>query len=134
MGCGSRRGKMEQHSAGKPHVDHDICVGCGLCTKICAHSAITVENKKATIDHNKCVGCGKCIGICPRDAVCPASDESNDILNYKIAEYSKAVVAGRPAFYINMVIDILHIVTVMRKMMLPSFQMSECLHHLIQLH
>lgn len=106
MGCGSRRGKMEQHSAGKPHVDHDICVGCGLCTKICAHSAITVENKKATIDHNKCVGCGRCIGICPQDAVCPASDESNDILNYKIAEYSKAVVAGRPAFYINMVIDI----------------------------
>lgn len=69
----------------------DVALG----TKICAHSAITVENKKATIDHNKYVGCGRCIGICPQDAVCPASDESNDILNYKIAEYSKAVVARK---------------------------------------
>ncbi|MDD3277876.1 MAG: DUF362 domain-containing protein [Lachnospiraceae bacterium] len=106
MGCGSRRGKMEQHSAGKPGVNHDACVGCGMCTKICAHDAITITDKKATIDHNRCVGCGRCIGICPRDAVCPGSDESNDILNCKIAEYSKAVVQGRPAFYINLVIDV----------------------------
>ena len=36
MGCGSRAGKMEQHNAGKPHVDHEHCVGCGMCTRICA--------------------------------------------------------------------------------------------------
>lgn len=106
MGCGSRAGKMEQHSAGKPHVNQDNCVGCKMCTKICAHSAITVTERKASIDHNKCVGCGRCIGVCPHDAVEPASDESNDILNKKIAEYTKAVVDGRPAFYINMVIDV----------------------------
>ena len=106
MGCGSRAGKMEQHSAGKPHVNQEDCVGCKMCTKICAHDAITVTDKKASIDHNKCVGCGRCIGVCPHDAVNPASDESNDILNKKIAEYTKAVVDGRPAFYINMVIDI----------------------------
>lgn len=106
MGCGSRAGKMEQHSSGKPHVSQKRCVGCKLCTKICAHSAITVTEKKASIDHNKCVGCGRCIGVCHQDAVLPASDESNDILNRKIAEYSKAVVSGRPAFYINMVIDV----------------------------
>ena len=106
MGCGSRAGKMEQHSAGKPHVNQDSCVGCKMCTKICAHSAITVTDRKASIDHNKCVGCGRCIGVCHQDAVLPASDESNDILNRKIAEYSKAVVSGRPAFYINMVIDV----------------------------
>ncbi len=40
MGCGSRAGKMEMHSSGKPHVSHEQCVGCGMCTKICAHSAI----------------------------------------------------------------------------------------------
>ena len=33
MGCGSRAGKMEQHNAGKPHVDHEHCVGCGMCTR-----------------------------------------------------------------------------------------------------
>ena len=106
MGCGSRAGKMEQHSAGKPHVNQENCIGCRQCTKICAHDAITITDRKASIDHNKCVGCGRCIGVCPRDAVEPASDESNDILNKKIAEYTKAVIQGRPCFYINMVIDV----------------------------
>lgn len=106
MGCGSRAGKMEQHSAGKPSVDQSLCVGCGMCARICAHSAITIEGRKASIDHAKCVGCGRCIGVCPQDAVCPASDESNDILNCKIAEYTKAVVDGRPCFHISLVLDV----------------------------
>jgi len=52
------------------------------------------------------VGCGRCIGACPKDATRPAEDESNDILNRKIAEYSLAVVQGRPHFHISLVIDI----------------------------
>lgn len=106
MGCGSRAGKMEMHSAGKPYVNQELCVGCGKCTKICAHDAAIVTDKKAFIDHKKCVGCGRCIGVCPRDAVNPASDESFDILNYKIAEYSKAVLQGRPNFHISLVVDV----------------------------
>lgn len=106
MGCGSRAGKMEMHSAGKPHVNEEACIGCGACTKICAHSAVTVTDKKAYIDHDKCAGCGRCIGVCPKDAVRAASDESNDILNCKIAEYSKAVVAGRPQFHVSLVVDV----------------------------
>ena len=76
------------------------------CAKVCAHDAPQFENKKAYIDHDKCVGCGRCIGVCPKDAVQPASDESNDILNCKIAEYTKAVVDGRPNFHISLVIDV----------------------------
>lgn len=106
MGCGSRAGKMEQHSAGKPHVDPDACVGCGVCRKNCAHDAITIENRKAFIDHNKCVGCGRCIGSCPKDAVHEAGDESNDILGRKMAEYAWAVCKDRPHFHVSLVIDI----------------------------
>ena len=106
MGCGSRAGKMEMHSSGKPHVDQDLCIGCKKCAKICAHDAPEFKDNKAYINHDKCVGCGRCLGVCPKDAVCPASDESNDILNYKIAEYSKAVIDGRPNFHINLVIDV----------------------------
>lgn len=106
MGCGSRAGKMEMHSAGKPLVLKGQCIGCGACTRICAHSAITIADRKASIDHGKCVGCGRCIGICPQDAVSPANDESNDILNRKIAEYTKAVVQNRPNFHISLVVDV----------------------------
>lgn len=106
MGCGSRAGKMEMHSAGKPHVKTEDCIGCGKCSRICAHSAAVVRDKKASIDHSKCVGCGRCIGVCPRDAVRAASDEANDILNCKIAEYSKAVCQGRPNFHISLVMDV----------------------------
>ena len=106
MGCGSRAGKMEMHAAGKPDVRAKKCVGCGMCRKICAHSAIEITDKKASIDHNKCVGCGRCIGVCPMDAVQPHYDEAADVMNRKIAEYTKAVVDGRPCFHISLVLDV----------------------------
>lgn len=106
MGCGSRAGKMEMHSAGKPFVNQDKCVGCGACVKICAVNAPSIERGKASIDHLKCVGCGRCIGVCPTDAVTAPNDESFDILNKKIAEYSWAVLHGKPHFHISLAIDI----------------------------
>jgi len=106
MGCGSRAGKMEMHSSGKPYVSKKKCVGCGMCAKNCAHNAITLADHKASIDHDQCTGCGRCIGICPMDAVLPGSEESNDILNKKIAEYSCAVLNGRPSFHISLVVDV----------------------------
>lgn len=106
MGCGSRAGKMEQHNAGKPHVAQKYCIGCGQCRKICAHGAPIIENGKAHIDHDRCVGCGRCIAVCPKDAVRIDWDETTTNLNCKIAEYTKAVVDGRPCFHISLVIDV----------------------------
>ena len=106
MGCGSRAGKMEQHNAGKPHVAQKHCIGCGQCRKICAHGAPIIENVKAHIDHDKCVGCGRCIAVCPKNAVQINWDETTINLNRKIAEYTKAVVDGRPCFHISLVIDV----------------------------
>ena len=106
MGCGSRAGKMEQHNAGKPHVVQKHCVGCKLCTKICAHDAISVQDRKAAIDHSKCVGCGRCIAVCARNAITVNIDESNTNLSRKISEYAKAVVDGRPCFHISLIIDV----------------------------
>ena len=106
MGCGSRAGKMEMHSAGKPTVKTAKCVGCRVCSKNCAHGAITFEEGKANIHHDICVGCGRCIATCPMDAVVASWDEARAVLNCKIAEYTKAVVDGRPAFHINIVADV----------------------------
>ena len=106
MGCGSRAGKMEQHNAGKPHVVQKHCVGCKLCTKICAHDAISVQDRKAAFDHSKCVGCGRCIAVCARNAITVNFDESHTNLSRKMSEYAKAVVDGRPCFHISLIIDV----------------------------
>ena len=107
MGCGSRAGKMEQHKSGKPTVDQALCRGCGLCAKLCAQAAISYDSaRKASIDHDRCVGCGRCIGVCNFDAIANHNDRANDDLCVKMAEYTKAVLAGRPHFHINLVIDV----------------------------
>ena len=106
MGCGSRRGKMEQHNSGKPTVDQELCRGCHVCAKNCAHGAISFTDNKASIDHNKCVGCGRCIGACNFDAVYNGNWAANAQLNCKMAEYAKAVVDGRPCFHISLVMDV----------------------------
>ena len=106
MGCGSRAGKMEMHSSGKPYVNTEKCVGCGNCVKICAHDAPTITDRKATIDAEKCLGCGRCLALCPVDAIRAANDAAPAILNKKIAEYTKAVVDGRPCFHISLVRDV----------------------------
>ena len=107
MGCGSRAGKMEQHSGGKPEVKQHKCVSCHMCARQCAHGAISFnEENKASIDHNQCVGCGRCLGVCNFDAIHNPNDCANDELCAKIAEYSKAVLDGRPYFHISLVVDV----------------------------
>ena len=104
MGCGSRAGKMEQHYAGKPTVNAARCTGCRICSRFCAHDALSFgEDKKAQIAPTRCVGCGRCISVCPAEAIRPLNSSANDELNWKMAEYSKAVLDGRPHFHISIV-------------------------------
>jgi len=106
MGSGSRAGKMEQHCDGKPAVKQQLCVGCGACAKICAHSAPVIENGKAHIDTDRCVGCGRCLAVCPKNAVKPTNYNSAQMLNYKMAEYAYAVCNGRPNFHVTLICDV----------------------------
>lgn len=107
MGCGSRAGKMEMHNSGKPFVKQKKCIGCRACARICAHGAPQFgPDGKAAIDTSKCVGCARCLAICPKDAIASRDDEAPAILNKKIAEYTKAVVDGRPCFHVSLVLDI----------------------------
>ncbi len=106
MGSGSRAGKREQHSAGKPFVNQDNCIGCKACQKICAHDAPIITNGKAFIDHDKCVGCGRCLSNCPKNAIETDFESTTIDLNRKIAEYSLAVCKGRPCFHISLICDV----------------------------
>ncbi|WP_337928563.1 DUF362 domain-containing protein [Acidaminococcus timonensis] len=106
MGCGSRAGKMEQHSSGKPKVNEELCRGCQRCASECGSDAIHYENHKAHINEEKCAGCGRCIGACAFDAIETVQWDANELLDRKMAEYALAVIHGRPSFHINMVMDI----------------------------
>ena len=47
-----------------------------------------------------------CMNVCPKDAIQCMYDEAPSILNYKIAEYTKAVVDGRSCFHVSLVMDV----------------------------
>ena len=108
MGGGSRRGKCEQHSSGKPHIIEENCRGCTRCLKECANGGLVFDaaKKKMTIDKNNCVGCGRCLGACNFDAIEFDNDTANAELNCKMAEYTKAIVQNRPTFHISLICDV----------------------------
>lgn len=106
MGSGSVAGKLDMHSTAQPKIEAGKCIGCKICEKGCAHDAVHVQNKKAVIDYDKCVGCGQCVAICKNEAAVMGSEESGIILNYKIAEYTKAVLKDKPHFHIAFIMNV----------------------------
>lgn len=108
MGCGSRTGKTEQHCSGKPHIEEPMCRGCRKCQKECANGGLIFDeaSRKMHVDQEHCVGCGRCLGACNFDAIVFDSDDAVELLNYRMAEYAKAVVDGRPCFHISLVVDV----------------------------
>jgi uncharacterized Fe-S center protein len=107
MGAAARAGKLELHSSSKPVIDAEKCTSCGQCIKNCASDAIFLnEKKKAVINYELCVGCGQCVASCNFDSAQPVWDNSTEIMNYRVAEYTYAVLNGKPNFHINFIIDV----------------------------
>ena len=107
MGCASVGGKLELHSAYQTIVDRENCKSCNICVKHCAHDAIHLDGSKiATIYYEKCVGCGQCVALCQYDAAVMGDGDTSERLNYKIAEYSKAVLLDKPNFHISFIMNV----------------------------
>jgi len=108
MGCGSRAGKTEQHSGGKPRIDTARCRGCRRCQRECANGGLFFDEKarKMKVDEGHCVGCGRCLGACNFDAIAFNDYAANGMLNRRMAEYAKAVVDGRPHFHVSLIVDV----------------------------
>ncbi|HIS33369.1 MAG TPA: DUF362 domain-containing protein [Candidatus Avirikenella pullistercoris] len=107
MGGASVAGKLELHSASQPTVKKENCKSCNICVKHCAHDAIHLDkNKKADIDYTKCVGCGQCVALCQYDAAVLATYDTSERLNYKIAEYTKAILLNKPNFHISFIMNV----------------------------
>lgn len=108
MGCGSRAGKKDQHINGKPHIIEEDCRGCKRCLRECANDGLLFDDatKKMSIVTENCVGCGRCLGACNFNAIEFSNWTAPEELNCRMAEYTKAVVDGRPCFHISLVIDV----------------------------
>lgn len=108
MGCGSRAGKKDQHINGKPHVKEDLCRGCLRCQRECANDGLLFDDvkKKMSINTENCVGCGRCLGACNFNAIEFSNWSAPKELNCRMAEYTKAVVDGRPCFHISLIVDV----------------------------
>lgn len=108
MGCGSRAGKKDQHSSGKPFIREALCRGCRKCMRECANNGLQfdAEKRKMTVNHENCVGCGRCLGACNFDAISFSNDTAISNLNCRMAEYTKAVLDGRPNFHISLIVDV----------------------------
>ena len=108
MGCGSRAGKKDQHSNGKPTIDPEVCRGCKRCMRECANQGLEFDEttKKMQVNAENCLGCGRCPGACNFDAIRFVNDAATKELNCRMAEYAKAVVDGRPNFHISLIVDV----------------------------
>jgi uncharacterized Fe-S center protein len=108
MGCSSRKGKMRQHSALKPHVKEGKCVRCGDCHSHCPAGAITLDKVQARIDPGKCIGCAECLAVCRFNAVEYDWQRENEILQKSVAEHALGVMKGKKgrAVFFNFLITI----------------------------
>lgn len=107
MGAAAVPGKLELHASAQPKIDTANCIGCNICVKHCAHDAVHLNaDRKAEIDYSKCVGCGQCVALCQHDGAVVGSWDTSENMNYKIAEYTKAVLKDKPHFHVSFVMNV----------------------------
>ena len=85
-----------------------MCRGCRRCQKECANGGLVFDEatRKMHVNQDNCVGCGRCLGACNFDAIIFDNNNANTLLNCRMAEYTKAVVDGRPNFHISLIVDV----------------------------
>ncbi|HPV04513.1 MAG TPA: nitroreductase family protein [Myxococcota bacterium] len=49
-------------------IDHELCIGCGRCIKVCPQDTISLIEGKAVVTGRMSLNCGHCQAICPTGA------------------------------------------------------------------
>lgn len=90
--------KGAENYRGKLRFNSELCIGCGICTRVCAGDAITKTVKSVdegqeitmTFDLASCTFCGLCKDFCPKKAI-ELTNEIMMVTNNK----EKLVVGGK---------------------------------------
>lgn len=73
------------------YIDHEQCILCGQCIKVCYGKPLYIADGKIQVDQNRlfgCVGCGHCMAVCPQgcitiDGRCLSPSDSIDLPDVK---------------------------------------------------
>lgn len=68
MGAGQRE-DGQQKGAATVRIDRDRCSRCGLCTTVCPHRLLHLDDECVVVGDGNCMGCGHCQAICAAGAV-----------------------------------------------------------------
>ncbi len=94
----------------KAHIDHDVCISCGLCHEHCPYHAIVYipvpceescpvkaiskdEYGVEHIDETRCIYCGKCLNACPFGAIFEISQVFDVLESIRRGEKVVAIIA-----------------------------------------
>ena len=73
----------------RSQIDHAVCIGCGICAKVCPTLAISIVNKKAVVDASKCLACANCHQRCPVEAVTLVSLDEPFTVSVEVKEAAR---------------------------------------------
>lgn len=64
-------------------IEHDVCIGCSRCIRVCPTEALRVKHGKAQLYPDWCIDCGECYRACPTRAIVVESDDFNKIYSFQ---------------------------------------------------
>jgi len=76
-------------TVGKPVINEDECIKCGVCVRTCRESALfQLPGQVPQLLSDQCIGCGACSLACPVKAITEIPERVGDVYRYDVPNTS----------------------------------------------